>query len=292
MFVTGVQTQPLLAEQDSRPPRRNQLITPHRRTSGFVQPRLHKGEENNRVPELLFSPHKTHTSITTMSKRTASDNTRGSKRRKPKPVTVLELRGLLSPYNDDDSADVIFQDQKNHTTLERLYASLRRFTNVRQREKARVKSITTKADVDVPSSISCKFPSWLEDPHKFWWPTSSHSAAPETPLITETYRRLFVQGALQQYSQLQSGRILARFTSIVLYLSFLRMFPQGEAYQRTKSIRNYLQFMGCDNAQNCVTSYRSILTAGRRRLMFCDALAKLDHKNSQSGQSHNSNAAG
>ncbi|KAM3497488.1 hypothetical protein MY10362_009165 [Beauveria mimosiformis] len=53
-----------------------------------------------------------------MPKRKASDNTsRAQKRPKTIVLTVLELRSLLNPYNDEDSADVIFEDQKNHATL-------------------------------------------------------------------------------------------------------------------------------------------------------------------------------
>ncbi|KAJ4161517.1 uncharacterized protein LMH87_007554 [Akanthomyces muscarius] len=48
--------------------------------------------------------------------------------------------------------------------------------------------------------------------------------------------------------------------------------------------------MGCDNAQNTITSCRSIIRAGKRRLMFCDALARTNNNTSQAKKSHDSNA--
>lgn len=220
-----------------------------------------------------------------MPQRKAGDNNRGPKRRNP--LTVQELRSLLDPYEDDDSADVMFQDQKNHAILRRLYASLRYFTDTLQREEARLKSIT-KADIDVPNSVSRKFPSWLQDPHLFWWPVLPHSVAPETPFTTDIYRQRFVQAAIQQYQQLQLQRVVARFTSIVLYLSFQRVFPRERVYLQTHSIQKYLHFMGCENTQNTITSCKSIITAGKRRLMFCDALARTDYNTSQSERLHDS----
>ncbi|EJP62013.1 uncharacterized protein BBA_09061 [Beauveria bassiana ARSEF 2860] len=224
--------------------------------------------------EAAFLVCNLHKTSTVMPKRKASDNTsRAQKRPKPIVLTVLELRSLLNPYNDEDSADVIFEDQKNHATLQRLYESLcRRFT-VRNRPdglRAKVIDNIKTSNLEIAISISSQFSTWEQGPYQFWWPEPPQSIAPKYP--HGSYRQRFFKAAIEQRRQLQVRRVLGRFTSIAMYLAFQR-------------------FMGCDVTQETVASCKCIITAGKRRIAFCDELARHGDATPQPRRSHHTTAA-
>ncbi|KAJ3499732.1 hypothetical protein NLG97_g116 [Lecanicillium saksenae] len=211
-----------------------------------------------------------------MPKRKASEDTsRGHKRHVPIALTVLELRSLLDPYKDEDSADIIFKDKNNHDTLQRLYESLcRRFTVKHKPDGLRTKGLDSikASNLKIPISVSSQFSNWDQDPHRFWWPEPSPSAAPKEPQTTDGYRQRFVMTAIEQSMKLQVQKVVGRFTSIAMYLSFRR-------------------FMGCDITQDIVASCKSIITAGKRRITICDELVRRSDSIPQPGPSQDTTTA-
>ncbi|XWX00025.1 hypothetical protein V2A60_008041 [Cordyceps javanica] len=93
---------------------------------------------------------------------------------KAKNLTIRELRLLLLPYEDNETADVVLQNKENHQILETWYQSLH--LKFRQRgikpavnNAAIIKSIKS-SQLKVDESVFVRLCLWEADPRTFWWP--------------------------------------------------------------------------------------------------------------------------
>ncbi|KAH8713511.1 hypothetical protein HC256_006657 [Beauveria bassiana] len=111
-------------------------------------------------------------------------------------LTIRELRRLLLPYKDDESADVVLKNKGNRQILERWYQSLH--DNFRKRSikpainnAAAIKSIE-HSQLKVDDSISGHLCLWENNPETFWWPEPEKFPVEHGSLSsTDAYRKFF-----------------------------------------------------------------------------------------------------
>lgn len=193
-------------------------------------------------------------------------------------LTIRELRRLLLPYKDDESADVVLKNKGNRQILERWYQSLH--DNFRKRSikpainnAAAIKSIE-HSQLKVDDSISGHLCLWDNNPGTFWWPEPEKFPVEHGSLSsTDAYRKFFTVSAIHICKQFSTYRVLWRFTTVAVYLHFRRWKPEIDSIRKSH-VQDFLRFLRCDASDDATTTCLFIIKAGQRRISFCYLLTR------------------